>query len=177
MPVRVGVGFQRVTALVELFVGSAALTALMVMVFGAGRLGGAVYLPVESMVPREAEPAEMSLTDQVTEVLEFPVTVALKVSEAPARMLAVGGATVTETVGGGGGGCFCVDEEVEPHPTSIKVRPRSRRMCRNEIASPRIQIKIVAGEGRRNNWPVVQKMGGADVIERSVSFALESGFT
>jgi hypothetical protein len=73
----------------------------------------------------------MSFTDQVTEVLVVPVTVAEKANDAPARMLAVGGATLTEIVAGGGGG-FCEEEAVEPQPTRISIKARSRRMYRLE---------------------------------------------
>jgi hypothetical protein len=48
------------------------------------------------MVPRVEEPPGVELTDQETALLELFETVAVKVSEAPARMLAVVGETETE---------------------------------------------------------------------------------
>jgi len=53
------------------------------------------------MVPRDEEPPEVSLTNQVTAVFCVPVTVAEKVAELPARTLAVCGVTLTEMVAGG----------------------------------------------------------------------------
>jgi len=50
---------------------------------------GAVYMPEEFMVP--------PLADQVTEVLELPVTVALNCCEPPVETEAVGGFTETVT--------------------------------------------------------------------------------
>ncbi len=160
MPAKTGEGFQSVTALVSFFAESATLTALTVMELDGGSVAGAMYFPVESIVPSAEEPPTVSLTDQVTEVLALPVTAAAKVSEAPARIFAELGVTETETVAGGGGGGFCVDEEVEPHPTRIRAKPTSRRMCRSEIGNPRIQVRFSRGPGTRNNWPKGQKTGG-----------------
>jgi len=77
-----------------------------------GRVVGAVYFPLESMVPRAVEPLAVPLTNQETAVLVEPVTVAEKVKESPARILAVVGATETATVfvvGGSGAGDFVVE--------------------------------------------------------------------
>jgi hypothetical protein len=65
------------------------------------------------MVPSVEEPPEVALTDQDTAVLEEFETVAEKVREAPARMLAVVGETETETdwEEGGGGFELVVEEE------------------------------------------------------------------
>lgn len=85
----------------------------MVTGLDEGSAVGAVYFPVESMVPRVAEPLAVSLTNQETAVLLEPVTVDEKVKESPARMLAVVGATETATVlaaGGSGAGDFGVEE-------------------------------------------------------------------
>lgn len=103
IPVRTGVGFKRVTALVPFFEESAELTALTVTEAGLGRAVGAAYLPVESMVPRMEEPPEVSLTYQVTAEFCVPETVAEKFAELPARTLTVCGETVTEIARGGGG--------------------------------------------------------------------------
>lgn len=112
MPVRTGVGFRRETALVADWVVSATLVALMVTASEDGRVVGAVYFPLESMVPRAVEPLAVPLTNQETAVLVEPVTVAEKVKESPARILAVVGATETATVfvvGGSGAGDFVVE--------------------------------------------------------------------
>ncbi len=126
MPVRTGVGFRRVTALVPYFEESAELTALTVTELGLGRAAGAMYLPEESMVPREAEPPEVSLTYQVTAEFCVPVTVAEKLAESPARTLVVYGETVTEIVGGGGG-CWEPERKPAPQPTTRKAVRRSAR--------------------------------------------------
>ena len=128
MPLRTGVGLSSVTALLELLVESAALTAFTVTELGEGSVFGAVYFPAASMVPRAAEPPAVLLTDQVTEVLVLPVTVAAKVSVAPARMLAVGGVTEIETVSVGGGG-FCLEESPEVQPVRTSAMAMSRIMC------------------------------------------------
>src|SRR6185369_13904169 len=52
------------------------------------------------MVPRAAEPPGAPLTDQLTEVLELPETVAVNWRVLPARMLAVVGETLTEVEAG-----------------------------------------------------------------------------
>ena len=80
MPVRTGVGFRSVTELDPVAEGSAELTAVMVTAFGEGREAGAVYFPLESMVPRAAEPPGVEFTDQVTAILEAPETAATKVA-------------------------------------------------------------------------------------------------
>ena len=127
MPVRTGVGLRTVTALVPFFEESAELMALTVTELGLGRVAGAVYLPEVSIVPREAEPPEVSLTYQVIAVFFVPETVAEKVAEAPARTLVVNGETVTEIVAGGGG-CWEPEEDVlAPQPTTRKAVKRSAR--------------------------------------------------
>ncbi len=83
-------------------------------------------MPVASMVPRDEEPPEVSLTNQVTEVFCVPVTVAEKAAELPARTLAVCGATATEMVAGGGG-CCVLEEPVAPQAARRKGTRRSAR--------------------------------------------------
>lgn len=78
MPESVGVGFQRVTAEEADFVVSAALVAVTLTVLGEGSAAGAVYLPVESMVPRVELPPAVEFTDQLTVVFVEPKTVAEK---------------------------------------------------------------------------------------------------
>ena len=110
----------------------------MVTAFEDGRVVGAVYFPVESMMPRAAEPLAVPLTNHETAVLVEPVTVAEKVKELPARMLAVVGATEMVTVfavGGSGAGDFDVEEPLPPaaQPVISGTRQRSwmsrARMC------------------------------------------------
>lgn len=130
IPVRTGTGLRSETALVADWVVSAALVALMVTVFGVGSVAGAVYFPVESMVPRVEEPLAVPLTNHETEVLEEPVTVAEKVKESPARMLAVVGATEMATVfvvGGSGAGDFGVEEPLPPVAQPARSGKRQRR--------------------------------------------------
>jgi hypothetical protein len=55
-----------VTALVPVCVVSAALVAVTVIVFGDGRLAGAVYIPFASIVPIVAFPPTTEFTAQVT---------------------------------------------------------------------------------------------------------------
>jgi hypothetical protein len=75
-------------------------------------------LPVESIVPKLAEPLAVPLTDQVTAVFELPVTVALNAKEVPARMLAVVGETLTATAAGVDGcdGLGLFEEELAAVP-------------------------------------------------------------
>ena len=56
------------------------------------------------ITPVDDAPPVMPLTCQVTAVFEEPVTAAVNVCEAPARMVAGFGETLTEIAGGGGGG-------------------------------------------------------------------------
>ncbi len=99
---------------------SAALTAFTVTVLGEGSVAGAVYLPVESIVPSAAEPPAVPFTDQLTIVFVVPVTVPAKVREELARILAVVGATVTATAAGVGG-----SGEVEDFALETSLRTHS----------------------------------------------------
>jgi len=76
MPVIVGVGFISVTALLALFVVSAALVAVTVTEFGFGKVDGAEYFPFASIVPTAADPPFMPLTAHVTLGLLAPLTLA-----------------------------------------------------------------------------------------------------
>ena len=78
------------------------------------------------MVPKLEELLAVELTDQETAVLEVFETVAEKASEAPARMLAVGGKTETETDCGDDGdeGFELVGEEL---PQELRSRTAARR--------------------------------------------------
>jgi hypothetical protein len=92
-----------VTPLFPIFVLSAALVAVTVIVFGVGRFIGAVYNPVASIVPVVAFPPGTALIDHTTLVFAFPVTAAANVCVAPARTAAVAGVTVTTTPAFSGG--------------------------------------------------------------------------
>ena len=124
---RTGVGLRSVTALVPFFEESAELTALTVTELGLGRMAGAEYLPEVSIVPRVAEPPEVSLTNQETAVFCVPETVAEKVAEAPVRTLVVNGETVTEIVAGGGGCWELEGDETAPQPATRKGVRRNAR--------------------------------------------------
>jgi len=109
MPVRTGVAFKTVTVLVPDTVVDAELVARIVKEFGLGKVAGAVYFPDESTVPSVEDPPFVPFTDQVTAVLEVPVTLALNVYDSPARIFAVAGETDTLTLfcaGGGSAGGF-----------------------------------------------------------------------
>jgi hypothetical protein len=95
--VSTGTGFSSVTAPFPDLVASAALVAVTVIVLGVGKLAGAVYKPVASIVPVAAFPPAAAFTDHVTLVFAFPVTAAVNACVAPARTIAVAGATVTTT--------------------------------------------------------------------------------
>jgi hypothetical protein len=80
------------------------------------------------MVPRAAEPPTAPFTDQVTEVLEVPETLALKGKESPARTFALEGDTTTLTEGGGGDGCLV--GEVEAAQPAIESARNTAVRCR-----------------------------------------------
>ena len=104
------------TALVPVCVVSAALVAVSVIVFGVGRVAGAVYMPFASIVPSVALPPAVEFTDQVTLLFVLPLTVAANASFAPARIVAVAGVTVTPLVPPSGG-------SVEPSLPRFVPRP------------------------------------------------------
>lgn len=76
-------------------------TAVTVTVAGLGMVPGAVYKPLEVMVPDAAPPPGVPFTCHVTEVFVVPVTVAMNCVVAPGLSVAVAGVTVT-VIGGGG---------------------------------------------------------------------------
>lgn len=78
IPLSIGTGFCKVTALLPDAEESAALTAAMFTVFEAGTVLGGVYTPDGLMVPVDAAPPATPFTCQVTEVFDDPATVALK---------------------------------------------------------------------------------------------------
>ncbi len=133
--VSTGTGFCSVTALLPVFVASAALVAVTVTVFGVGRLAGAVYNPVALIVPVAALPPTAAFTDHVTVAFEFPVTAAANDCVAPARSVAVAGVTLTLVPSGGVVGD-------EPPPTVLLVNPEHPVTSSVKIPSGAIQIRF-----------------------------------
>jgi hypothetical protein len=102
MLVRTGTGFSNVTTLLPVAMLEAALTAVTVTEPEAGTVPGAVYTPVELIVPVETLPPSTPFTCQVTPVFDVPITLALKAWGVPARTLGLAGDTVTVTADPGG---------------------------------------------------------------------------
>ncbi len=78
-------GGLRLTVAIDVFVGSATLWAVTLTVCELRIVDGAVYRPVEEIVPTNG------LIDQVTDVLVVPATVAVNCCEAEGVKLAVDG--------------------------------------------------------------------------------------
>lgn len=128
-----GVGFHRVRSLEPLALASAMDTASTVIVFGFGTVAGAVYTPLEAIVPSAAFPPTTPFTDQLTLSFVVPVTVAVKGCVAPARTFAAVGTTLTE-IPGGGGCAFLLD--AVPHPVWTRMSAMSRsRDARRKLVS------------------------------------------
>jgi hypothetical protein len=115
--VSTGAGFSTIKALLPVFVVSAALVAVTVIVFGLGKFTGAVYNPVESIVPVVAFPPATAFTDHVTLAFAFPATAAANACVAPARTDAEAGVTVTSTPAFSGGVVGDVGEVLLVVPT------------------------------------------------------------
>ena len=135
MPVSTGTGFCNVTALLPDAAASAELTALTVTVLELGTVAGAVYTPVELIVPVAALPPATPFTCHVTAVFDDPATVAPKDFVAPARTFALAGETVTVTLDPEGGvvGLEAGELFVVPvHPASAAAASREteRSKCR-----------------------------------------------
>ena len=81
------------------FVGSAAEVAVIETKAGVGTVGGAVYKPLEEMLPQVAPLQPVPLTLHDTAVLAFPLTVAVNCWLAPIKSFAVAGETLTD-IGG-----------------------------------------------------------------------------
>jgi hypothetical protein len=94
------------------FVESAWLVAVICTVAGDGKSAGAVYTPLEVIVPSVAFPPDTPLTLQLTAVSIVFVTDATNVSWFPSTTDPVDGVTVTPMDGGGSGG----DAPPAPHP-------------------------------------------------------------
>ncbi len=84
---------------------SARETAVIVTVAGLGGVVGAVYRPVESIVPQgePAPPQPVPETCQVTAVFVVPVTIAVNCTVLPTGTFTGLGVTLTVIPGGGGG--------------------------------------------------------------------------
>jgi hypothetical protein len=82
------------------FVGSACDTAVTVTVLGFGTFAGAVYSPLEEIVPTVEFPPVTLFTSQVTAVFDVPVTVAVNCCVPFAATVAGEGETVTVTIVG-----------------------------------------------------------------------------
>ena len=76
---------------------SAAETAVTVTIAGEGTAIGAVYTPVDEIIPTVELPPATSLTNQLTAIFEDPVTVAMKVCVMPVCTLALAGVIDTAT--------------------------------------------------------------------------------
>lgn len=97
MPVEVAVA--SVTLAEAVFAVFAALVAFTVIVAGEGAVAGAVYRPLDEIVP-QADPLQPEPdTAQLTEVFEDPLTVAANCSVAPVFIETVVGLTETAIAG------------------------------------------------------------------------------
>jgi len=173
MPVSVGVGFQRVTAAEADLVVFAALVAVTLTVLGEGRVPGAVYLPVESMVPRAAPPPAVEFTDQATAVFVESETAAVKEYVEPARMLAVEGETDTETEAGFdwvGEGVWLAVFDAAPQEASAIVASNTSKN-RNTGRSPVDIVRIVSKGADSRATGRRYKKGEMDVFRWGWNFS------
>jgi hypothetical protein len=173
MPVSVGVGFQRVTAAEADLVVFAALVAVTLTVLGEGRVPGAVYLPVESMVPRAALPPAVEFTDQATAVFVESETAAVKEYVEPARMLAVEGETDTETEAGFdwvGEGVWLAVFDAAPQEASAIVASNTSKN-RNTGRSPVDIVRIVSKGADSRATGRRYKKGEMDVFRGTETLA------
>ena len=103
-------------------------TAVTVTVAGLGMVLGAVYNPLEVMVPAAALPPGVPFTCQVTPVFAVPVTVAMNCVLAPGLTVTVAGVTVTVI----GGGILLPPQELRnaeaASPTTKKAGERMRSL-------------------------------------------------
>ena len=83
------------TVAVVVCVGSSTLVALIVMLFGSGAAAGAVYTPLELIVPHD--PLVAQETCQVTPVFDVPSTVVANSTVPDGATTAFTGATATTT--------------------------------------------------------------------------------
>jgi len=109
---RVTAGAVSVTMAMAFFVVSACETALTETVVVVGNTAGAVYSPVELIVPLIASPPAAPFTCHVTVILVDPVTVAVNCCVVAPATLAVVGEMATETP-------VVVELFLPPHPDQI----------------------------------------------------------
>jgi hypothetical protein len=129
IPDSTGTGFSNVMELLPVTLPSAELTAVTVTVPAPAMFAGAVYMPVELIVPVVALPFATPFTCQLTAVFVAPETAALKDCAAPARTLTVAGESTTETPAPAGGAEleFCVVPVMLPQPAIADNRNNSAK--------------------------------------------------
>jgi hypothetical protein len=106
---------------------SAALIAVIVMLAGEGRIGGAVYNPPAVIVPSVEFPPATPSTAQATVVSGVPVTLAVICCVPPRKTFALAGETVTLMTGGGGGGLLEAEPPAVPQWDSTPAKSIARR--------------------------------------------------
>jgi len=117
----------RLSVMVAVLDGSAALMAIKVAEGDVGIIAGAVYVPSAFIVPTVAFPPEIPFTVQVTAVLVVLLTVATKVCCSPNKTDAVDGAIVTVMSVGGCDG----PAPTAPQPTIDETRSNGRQQHSN----------------------------------------------
>lgn len=111
---------------------SACETAVTMVVAGFGTVDGAVYTPVDEMVPTAALPPAVPFTCQVTAVFVVLATDAMNCSELPAGTFAEAGEIVTLT-----------SEDELPLPPLLWLFPQPRRKKDNPNARPVMIATVV----------------------------------
>jgi hypothetical protein len=109
------------------------LVAVTVIVFGVGKVAGAVYIPFASIVPTEAFPPAIEFTDHVTVLLAIPLTVAANDSFAPARIVALVGETDTPVL---------LPSGPRGEPSLPRFVPRPEQPLRHKIRSTACALQI-----------------------------------
>jgi hypothetical protein len=146
IPLIAGVGFSSVTLDEPLTVESAALVARIVTVLGFGSELGAVYFPLASIIPTDADPPAVPFTVHATDEFCVPLTDVAKVYESPARTFALFGATETLTpaLDGGFGSGVRLDETLPVQPASVTnaSAPIPRTKFAIRILADAILIKV-----------------------------------
>lgn len=139
-----------VTLAEPILVVSACETAEMATLLGVGTTAGAVYRPLESMVPMVALPPLMEFTCQVTAVLLEPVTVAVNCCVCLVCRVAASGVTATAIV-------VVVDEEelLLPPPQAASDAAsndaaRKARACRHRGREARSVLPVCVARISKN---------------------------
>jgi hypothetical protein len=113
--------------------GSARLEAVTLTAAGEGKSCGAVYTPVEEIVPNAGVPPATPFTLQETPMSIELVTLAENVCEFPKITEALGGVTVTAIPGGGGGGGGGTNAVAPPpHPCNEMTNASGNRNKKGE---------------------------------------------